>query len=264
MWTGIPHTDLPIIATCEKMGPTGMYGQTPQLISVTLTTRWEKNERDLFDILRCALLGRNVWTAKWLTWVMGTNSPSKLPCKTKFFVVPMRTDSPLPSATVRIGPNKSGTCDQAITNHVYSLFIWSVFSHIHLLLQMMILLMSKRRHHMFYLWSAKSNACKSAASCQRKQQSSFFFPSQYRRYSVFNILSQHSDDSFNLTMRCSTTKLGCILIKQNNKVPGIPKHCITRKFHCGTNLQLFAEKLILLFLKCTKMPQNGTKAMDTY
>lgn len=44
------------------------------------------------------------------TCVMGMNSPSKLPFKTKFFVVPMSTLSPLPSAIVRMGPNNSGTC----------------------------------------------------------------------------------------------------------------------------------------------------------
>lgn len=52
------------------------------------------------------------WHDFWVicTCVIGINSPSKLPCRTKFLVVPMSTVSPLPSAMVRMGPNNSGTC----------------------------------------------------------------------------------------------------------------------------------------------------------
>lgn len=136
MCSGVPQADLPVIPTGEELGLQWMNSQTPQFISMSLERRQEErgdififghcvNQRSLAlnykIVLSCpdfitktrSFISGKIPTYSnmfALTCVIGTNSPSKLPRRTKFLVVPIITVSPLPSAIVLMGPNSSGTC----------------------------------------------------------------------------------------------------------------------------------------------------------
>lgn len=108
MPAGVPQAHLSVIATAQEVRLPGVNCQTPQLICVPLQ-RGKKisssmKKENLFSFTDT---DDRFWL---LTCVIGIKSPSKLPCKTKFFVVPMSTASPLPSAIVLMGPKSSGTC----------------------------------------------------------------------------------------------------------------------------------------------------------